>query len=272
MKFGSVENPGSTDFSIPEDHPGTENLLASHKNGRVPDVYVGCAKWNRQELKNFYPGGTKDELKYYGTQFNAIELNATFYRNFPEEKVKNWCEKVPAEFRFFPKVNQTISHRKWLNNVEEPLEEYLSSIFHFGDNLGTVFLQLRDNFSPKYFERLAAFIDLWPADVPLAVELRHPDWFGDPGVAGELYQLFEENGIANALVDTAGRRDLLHMRLTNNETFIRYVGANHPTDYTRLDEWVKRLKNWTELGLQKIHFFCSPERRTRIAGTCRPFY
>jgi len=45
------------------------------------------------------------------------------------------------------------------------------------------------------------------------------------------------------------------MRLTNNEAFIRYVGANHPSDYDRLDDWVIRLKEWSDLGLRNIHFF-----------------
>ena len=47
----------------------------------------------------------------------------------------------------------------------------------------------------------------------------------------------------------------MHMRLTNNEAFIRYVGANHLSDYSRLDDWVIRLKEWVDLGLEKIHFF-----------------
>lgn len=61
--------------------------------------------------------------------------------------------------------------------------------------------------------------------------------------------------MANVLVATAGRRDLLHMRLTNNEAFVRYVGANHSSDYSRLADWVQRLKAWTDHGLRNIHFF-----------------
>lgn len=255
MKFGSVENPEEIDLTLPVDHPGTEKVLSLNQNDSGLKVYVGCAKWNRNELKNFYPRGTKDELQYYAKQFNAIELNATFYRNFPEDQVITWYEKVPGNFRFFPKVYQDISHRKWLNNIEASVEEYLNSITHFRDKLGTVFLQLRGNFSPKHFGRVVDFVERWPDEIPLAVELRHPEWFHEESFATELYQLFEENNIANVLVDTAGRRDLLHMRLTNNEAFIRYVGANHKTDYTRLDEWVGRLKTWSGQGLKNIHFF-----------------
>lgn len=48
---------------------------------------------------------------------------------------------------------------------------------------------------------------------------------------------------------------MLHMRLTGPEAFVRYVGANHPTDVERLDEWIVRIKKWRKEGLQKLYFF-----------------
>lgn len=256
MKFGKVDNPETVDFSFPEDHPDTAAVLSANKNKKKsPRIYIGCAKWNRQDLKNFYPRGTKDELVYYATQFNAIELNATFYRNFPPSQFAAWYDKVPENFRFFPKVNQMVSHLKRLLDFQGPVEEYLDGVVHLKEKLGTVFLQMHNNFAPKDFDRVVSFIEFWPDEIPLAVEFRHTDWFNDPGVAAELYHLLEENNIANIIVDTAGRRDLMHMRLTNNEAFVRYVGANHESDYDRLDEWVARLKSWVEQGLGHIHFF-----------------
>lgn len=59
MKFGQVDHPELIDFTIPPDHPDTAVVLSRYKGGGVPNVYVGCAKWNRQDLKNFYPRGTK---------------------------------------------------------------------------------------------------------------------------------------------------------------------------------------------------------------------
>lgn len=257
MKFGSIDNPDSVDFKLPADHSGTSNLLSSlnGEDTNQEDIFVGCAKWNRKDLKNFYPRGTKDELEYYGSQFNAVEMNATFYRNFPADQIEDWYNKVPANFRFFPKINQRVSHFKWLNDVEEARDDFLDSVVHFREKLGTVFLQLRGKFAPKFFDRVEKFIEGWPEGIPLAAEFRHTDWFNDPAVAEDLYQLLEENDVANVIVDTAGRRDLMHMRLTNNEAFIRYVGANHPTDFTRLEDWVKRLNKWRDQGLKKIHFF-----------------
>ncbi len=254
MKFGSTDNPGDLDLSLPDDHPDTAGLLAQYKNGQNPNIYVGCAKWNSNDLKNFYPKGTKDELEYYGKQFNCVELNATFYNIFDADQITTWHNKVPANFKFFPKVNRYISHLKWLNDIEERTDDFIDSIVHFKEKLGTTFLQLRGKFRPKFFDRVQHFVEYWPEGIPLAVELRHPDWFaGD--VADDLYALFEEHNLANVITDTAGRRDLLHMRPTNNEVFIRYVGANHPTDFDRLDEWAGRLEQWIDAGLGNIHFF-----------------
>ncbi|WP_108868234.1 DUF72 domain-containing protein [Aquimarina aquimarini] len=255
MQFGKVAHPQNIDFTLPQDHKDTLEILKKRNAGEL-SLYVGCAKWNRQDLKGFYPRGTKDELEYYSRQFNAIEMNATFYRIFPEEQFKKWYSKTPKGFKFFPKLVQNISHLKRLNDDVQPyVDEYLSSVVHLKEKLGTIFLQLHGNFGPKNFDRVIQFIERWPKEIRLAVEFRHTDWFNDVEVANELYDLLEENNIANIITDTAGRRDLLHMRLTNDEAFIRYVGANHETDYARLDDWVKRLSVWKDQGISRIHFF-----------------
>jgi uncharacterized protein YecE (DUF72 family) len=68
--------------------------------------------------------------------------------------------------------------------------------------------------------------------------------------------LLETHGITNVLVDTAGRRDLMHMRLTTPTAFIRWVGANDPkSDRARLDDWIERIAKWKRAGLQKLFFF-----------------
>ncbi|NJB69822.1 uncharacterized protein YecE (DUF72 family) [Saonia flava] len=256
MKFGKVDHPELIDFTMPKDHPYTQVLLQRQDKEIPLSVYVGCAKWNRQDLKNFYPRGTKDELVYYSSQFNSIELNATFYRIFPEEQYDKWYDKTPENFKFFPKISQDISHLRRLNEKVYPIvDRYLDVTSHLKEKLGTIFLQMHGNFGPKNWDRVVQFVEYWPKQFPLAIEFRHTDWFTDEKVAQELYHLLEENNIANILVDTAGRRDLMHMRLTNNEAFVRYVGANHESDYTRLDDWVARLYEWKTEGLRNIHFF-----------------
>lgn len=255
MQFGRVDNPEQIDFCLPEDHPGTKKVLQGNNASEKLRVYVGCAKWNRQDLKNFYPRGTKDELTYYSTQFNSIELNATFYQMYNAQQMAKWSSKTPEDFRFFPKIPQIISHIRRLEGAQEMVEAFCNNLSAFSSRLGMVFLQLHDNFAPKNFDRLERFIENFPGYIPLAVELRNTEWYNDHGISERLYALFEEHHITNIITDTAGRRDLMHMRLTSPVAFIRYVGANHPSDYTRLDDWLERLDLWIKQGLRDVYFF-----------------
>jgi uncharacterized protein YecE (DUF72 family) len=256
MKFGQVDNPGDIDFTIPPDHPDTAKVLKQTSKSNALEAYVGCAKWNKKDLKNFYPKGVKDELAYYSTQFNCIELNATFYRLFPAATFDNWYATVPKNFRFFPKLEQSISHFQRLKDVKEIVERNVANMSHLHEKLGMAFLQMHDNFGPKDFERVVAFAESWTYEVPLAIEFRHTAWYNDVAVSSKLYELLETHGITNVLVDTAGRRDLMHMRLTTSTAFIRWVGANEPeSDRARLDEWIGRISQWKKAGLQKLLFF-----------------
>lgn len=256
MKFGQVDNPDDIDFTLPEDHPDTAQVLTKYKDEKSPfEVFVGCAKWNKTDLKGFYPRATKDELSYYSSQFNAIELNATFYKSPSKSQVSTWASKTPEGFKFFPKIPQPVSHFRRLQDVKQPLEEFCDAISGFEEKLGMTFLQMPDNFHPRYLERVEAFVQSFPQEIPLAVEVRHAAWFADPQIADALHQLFLQHHVAYVVVDTAGRRDMLHMRLTSDAAFVRYVGANASSDYTRLDDWVKKIVSWRSLGLRKLYFF-----------------
>jgi uncharacterized protein YecE (DUF72 family) len=254
MKFGQVTNPEEIDFTIPADHSDTKSVLAGSKAKELK-VYVGCAKWNKADLKNFYPKGTKEELGYYSSQFNCIELNATFYRLFPATQFEKWKETTPDGFKFFPKLGQDISHFRRLKEVEELVDATVTNFSHLQEKMGVPFLQMHNNFGPKDFDRVRAFVDHWQYDIPLALEFRHTDWYNNAEVSTELYDLLEKNKIVNVLVDTAGRRDLMHMRLTTPQAFVRWVGANHESDYTRLDDWIERIVEWKKQGLKELDFF-----------------
>lgn len=256
MKFGKIETLGSLDLSLPKDHIDTKRVLGAGKyTEQYPSVYIGCPRWSRAELKGFYPRGIKDELSYYSSQFNSIEMNAFYYRIFPTSIVDKWYERSASDFTFFPKVPQLISQFRRLKNCEDELNDFLVSISHFKEKLGTVFLQMNENYGPNNLNDLIRFVEQWPTDLPLSVELRHREWYSNATVANELYAMLEENKVCHTITDTAGRRDILHMRLTNNQCFIRFTGANHPSDIDRLDEWFERLSEWKKQGIQQINFF-----------------
>ena len=179
------------------------------------------------------------------------------FTNIPtRDQVEIWRDKTPEDFKFFPKVSNIISHLKRLKDVDSLVDIYCSNISNFNTKLGMVFLQMHSNYSFKDFDRLKYFIQNFPKGIPLAVELRNNSWFNETEISEQiLYPVFEENKVTNILVDTAGRRDLMHMRLTTPTAFIRYVGSNHSSDYSRLDDWVERIKIWMDNGLENLYFF-----------------
>ena len=122
------------------------------------------------------------------------------------------------------------------------------------EKLGMIFLQLHDNFKPKDIDRIIKFVSEFPKGIPLAIEVRNEAWF-QGSEAEDFYNLLRQHQTSNIIVDTAGRRDMLHMRLSSGEAFVRFVGANVASDYERLDEWVGRIEQWKDQGLQKLYFF-----------------
>ena len=263
MKFGkpTVEELNHLDFELPQDHPDNKNILSGLKN-ESPEIYVGCAKWGRREwVGKLYPEKTKEKdfLDNYVNHFNSIELNATFY-NAKKANMEKWAQRASEGFKFCPKVTRLITHIKRLNNAEEIADYYFEAIQCFGDSLGISFLQLPENFGPKKFEVFQSFIEYLPNPTPVCIEFRHADWFGDPVVFDETFNLLVENNIGSVITDVALRRDCVHQRLTTTTAFIRFNGYDlHPTDNPRMNAWVDRLENWINNGIEKIYFFMHQE-------------
>jgi len=263
MEFGRV-TPGElmeVDFTLPPDTDLTSTTLQSAKNTAPLQVHVGCAKWGRKEwLGKIYPPKTKDAnfLDEYVKHFDCIELNATFYNVYPPETIRKWKEKADSnpDFKFCPKFSQSISHIRRLKNADDITTTYYEGILAFGEKLGPLFLQLSDNYTPKSFPELQAYLESLPKDIPVFVELRHKEWFSIPEHSQKVFDLLHRLNIGAVITDASGRRDVVHMNLPTPHAFIRFVGNSlHATDYARVDEWVHRILQWRTQGLQSVWFF-----------------
>ncbi len=264
MKFGHIKTSdldGMT-LSLPNDHEANSTILTGTPASN-PQVYVGCAKWGRDEwVGMIYPEGTKsgDYLNNYVNHFNGIELNGTFYQ-VRKPNIESWAQIPDELFKYCPKFSRRISHLKRLNDVEENTAYFLDAVALFGETLGLPFLQMPDNFAPKFIDRLEGYLEKLPDQPSIALELRHTDWFNDPDVSSALYKILEKNNITLIITDSAGRRDCLHQRLTTKKAFIRFIGYDlHQTDYQRMDEWAFKIKEWIENGLEEVYFFLHQEQ------------
>ena len=261
MEFGKIESKelSDVDFILPPDHRETTRLLSAQPPGSKPRIFVGCAKWGRKDwIGKIYPSGTKeaDFLPLYAKNFNSIELNASFYKIPSFKQAQEWKSKVGKNFLFIPKISNSISHIHRLKNTEERMQWFLKGIAGFEENLGPLFLMLHPNMGPKSLDTIEAFLQAIPKDLKVFVEMRHADWFASPETSDALFNMLERNAAGAVITDVAGRRDCVHMRLTTPEAFIRFVGNDlHPTDYTRVDEWIQRIKSWLNAGLSRVYFF-----------------
>jgi uncharacterized protein YecE (DUF72 family) len=265
MEFGKVQSPGNIDFILPPDDPVTEQLWQ-----RLPSlprqalqVYVGGTEWGRTSwLGRAYPQGTKpkDFLHWYSRQFNTIELNTLFYGLPSPATIGRWADAVGPGFRFCPKFPEAISHTLQLSNASRETSEFVDILQHLEGKTGPAFLLLPDRFGPDQAGLLRHYIRQLPPGLAVCVELRGEQWFTAvsremPSVR-ETWQEMMEQGVGTVITDVAGRRDVLHMRLTSPVAFIRFVtNSLHPTDYQRADAWVERLAQWAALGLREVYIF-----------------
>ena len=260
MEFGKLEEKDlvQMDFKLPPDPPENKEVLKKGKD--KTKFYIGCAKWGRKDwIGKLYPKGTKEKdfLHYYATQFNSLEFNGFFYNGHSREQVEKWVAAVPKGFLFCPKFTQAITHIRRLKNAKNEVDTFLDVVSAFGSHLGPVFLMPHPQMGVKHLPTIEAFINDIPKDVDLFLELRHEEWYdAKQGYNPELYKFLRAAKRGTIITDAAGRRDCVHMHLSTPECFIRFVGNGlHPTDYTRIDSWVQRIKQWMDEGLQTCYFF-----------------
>lgn len=263
MKFGApeqLEDLDSLDLSLPKDHPGnSKHVVAAKKD---PQVFVGCSVWGQDAwVGDVYPEATKkkDYLVEYINHFSCIELNSTFY-NIKKDNMLGWAEKAKGkEFKYCPKFSRRISHIKRLKEVEDITEYFVSMCQQFGDNLGMSFLQMPENFSAKYLDRLEGYLKLIPRDFPVAVEVRHASWFeGD--AFDETFDMLRSLGCTAVITDTALKRGIIHQRFASDKIFVRFAAYGlHDSNYRRLDEWAERISQWIDQGISEVYFFSKQE-------------
>ncbi len=275
MDFGRVDikELEKIKFSLPKDPEQTKKVLAKSKRKGQLNVMVGCAKWGRPDwVGKIYPKGTKaaNFLGEYAKQFSCIEYNAIFYRLPSKSDVEKYQKQTGKNFKFFPKFQEAITHRKRLKNCQQDLDEFWEVYHQFGKNAGPVFLMPHPQMNPtKNIETIQEFIQMVPKDVDLFVEFRHEDWYKAPH-AENIYAWLEKNKRGSIITDSAGRRDCVHMRLTTPDSFIRFVGNSlHPSDYTRIDQWVDRIINWDKQGLNNCYFFMHQHEELYSPELCK---
>ncbi len=259
MDFGRLPDVDAVDFTLPPDDPSTESWLQSFRGDSAGfRFYCGAPVWNHAGLAaKLYPRGARsgDFLKHYARQFNSVELNATYYGLNPAA-LDRWRAVVPPGFLFCPKMLKSVTHERGLYDAATLTGEFCAGIRILGESLGPIFALLPPSFGPERLRVLVQWIEQWPSDLELTIELRHPAWFADVKARAYLFAALRARSVIAALTDSAGRRDVLHQTLSGRAAFIRFLGNRlHKSDFARLNDWVDRLAAWKRCGLARAFLF-----------------
>lgn len=280
MEFGRVQKHQleSVDFTLPEDIEADKKITGTKRDPSFK-IHIGLPRWNNPGWKGkLYPANAKDAalLSYYAASFDCIELNATWYKTPSLQTIQSWKNLVKRneDFLFCPKMVKNVTHAGSLVDNRNLSDHFIETVRHLDHHLGAIFIQLNESFSPARKNELFSYLQTLPDDLSFFLEVRHPQWFAGERVKQELFSFLEDNHIGIIITDTAGRRDAAHMRLTVPKTFIRFAGNSlHTSDYTRIDDWVNRIKAWMDNGIEEIFFFMHmhdealvPELTTYLIG------
>ena len=216
---------------------------------------IGTSGWAYDDWKGpFYPAGIGRDamLAEYARHFDAVELNATFYRLPAAATLERWAASVPDGFAFAVKASRYITHVKKLRDSADTLAPFLERIRVLDDRLGPVLFQLPPRFRYNG-ARLGELLGNLPADLDCAFEFRDASWLND-----DCRRRLSDHGAALCLHDlggsgTAGEPpagSFAYVRLHGpGEAYAGRYGEGP------LDAWAERLGRWAGDGMPAWCFF-----------------
>jgi uncharacterized protein YecE (DUF72 family) len=184
--------------------------------------FAGASGLQTPIPKRDFPEDFKDKsrLTYYGSLFNSIEINSSFYKIPNPPTISRWSTEVADNFRFTFKLWKGITHQPNLSFSAADVEKFIGVIDHIGDKRGSLLVQFPPSLSAAAFRQLENLLSVvqdlnngWK----VAVEFRHRSWYVD-----EVYQLLESFNAALVIHDLPA--SAAPLRETAEDFIYEYAG------------------------------------------------
>ena len=253
--------------------------------------YLGCPSWSENAWREgLYPQNARpaDFLSLYAQVFNAVEGNTTFYARPAPTTVVRWAQSLPEHFRLTAKFPRDISHGGDLREQLHAVEDFLQLLQPLGARVAPFWLQLPASFGPQRLAELVSFVDALQR--PLAVEVRHPEFFAKGDAERLLNRLLMDRGVERICLDSralfscdSGDPAVLHAQSKKPRVpprpaaftqcpQVRFIGrpeleANDPY----LVPWVEKVAGWIEEGRTPYVFLHTPDNH-RAPELARRFH
>ena len=160
-------------------------------------LIVGTSGYSYKEWKGtFYPADlpAAKMLSFYAQQFDAVEINNTYYRMPDATKVEKWGSEVPEGFTFVLKAPLRITPMNKDARAKADVRRFFEIAQSLGSKLGPVLFRPS---SVKDVDRLRDFLSRVPSNQKIAFESRHESWEDE-----EVYAALREHDAALCASDT----------------------------------------------------------------------
>lgn len=204
-------------------------------------ILVGTSGWQYRDWRDrFYPAKLPQRLwlEHFAARFATVEVNNAFYRLPERDTFVAWRDRTPDDFCVAVKMSRYLTHVKRLREPAEPVARFLDRATGLGDRLGPVLVQLPPTMRADP-AALDATLRLFPAEVRVAVEPRHPSWWTD-----DTRRVLEHHRAALVWADRLSRPVTPLWRTTDFGYLRLHEGRARPWPrYGRaaLATWVRRL-------------------------------
>jgi uncharacterized protein YecE (DUF72 family) len=223
-------------------------------------VRIGTSGWTYAHWAGlFYPDGLAKARwrDYYASRFDTVELNASFYRWPGTRPFEGWSASLPDGFAMSVKASRWLSHGRRLRDPEGAWADRIAAAMRaLGSRAGISLVQLPGDLArdDDTLARLDDFLGHVPADVRVALELRHPSW-DDDAVAAVL----ERHGAAYVVTHGTGLHTV--RRATAPFVYCRWHGPTDRPLYAgrysdaELAEWAAHVERWRAEGREVWGYF-----------------
>ncbi len=218
------------------------------------EYFIGTSGWTYDHWKDrFYPHDLPKShwFDYYATQFSSVEINATFYRSFKDQTYEKWRQRAPDGFGYVLKAPRLITHRKYLVDVKDDIQQFYHSCTLLEDKFELILLQVAPNM-PYDLPRLERALAAFPHPECVAVEFRRPEWYSSQTIS-----MLNDLGVTLCNVDSPRQR--IGDMLTSRRAYLRLHGRHHWYSYNystdELSEIAQLARKLAERGAERVYIF-----------------
>lgn len=234
----------------------------------APQFLVGTASWTDPTLVRsgeFYPSALKtaeERLRFYASQFNTVEVDASYYALIAERNAELWAERTPADFVFHIKAFAMLTQhpadtarlpaaiksmltaaQRAQARLRYPSREVLDAAFEMfwgalnplraAGKLGHLLFQFPPYFTARTqnFDYIAELGARMPG-AAIAIEFRHKSWL-EGTQRRQTMDFLRAHGLTFVSVDTPPGTIESFLEATGPEAYVRFHGRNRENWYKR---------------------------------------